>query len=82
MMATIQRSLPVRTRPFGFSRLLGHPLIYLILLLGIVVTLLPFGFAILSSFKTNTEIVRIPPTFWPEKWTFQNYLTIFNDPKV
>lgn len=24
----------------------------------------------------------MPPTLFPEKWTFQNYLTIFNDPKL
>ncbi len=81
-MAALQRSVPARTRTPGLGRALGPSIVYLILLLGTTVTLLPFVFAILTSFKTNTEIVRIPPTFWPEKWTFQNYLTIFNDPKV
>jgi multiple sugar transport system permease protein len=37
---------------------------------------------ILSSFKTNAELLRIPPTFWPENPTLQNYITLFNDPKV
>jgi multiple sugar transport system permease protein len=62
----------------SFSRLL----IYLILTLGLVFTLLPFIMMILSSFKTNLENLRIPPTFWPEKFTLENYLTIFNDPKL
>jgi multiple sugar transport system permease protein len=35
-----------------------------------------------TSFKPPSEIVRIPPTFFPRTWTFQNYQTIFNDPNV
>ncbi len=55
---------------------------YTILTLGLGVTLLPFLMMILSSFKTNTEVLRVPPTFFPEAPTINNYLTIFNDPKL
>lgn len=37
---------------------------------------------ILSSFKTNVEVLRVPPTFWPETFTLENYVKIFNDPKL
>ena len=47
-----------------------------------VFTLLPFIWIILTSFKTAGEIIRVPPTFLPEKWTLQSYITIFTDPKV
>jgi len=37
----------------------------------------PFVWMFLSSFKPALEIIRIPPTFWPEKPSFENYETIF-----
>jgi multiple sugar transport system permease protein len=36
----------------------------------------------MTSLKPASEIVRIPPTFFPEQWTLNSYQTIFNDPKV
>ncbi len=70
------------TRPVPAGKIVRQVVTYGILLLGTLVTLLPFLLAILTSFKTNAEIIHVPPSFFPEKWTFQNYLTIFNDPKV
>ncbi len=60
----------------------NRALVYLILIVGAVFTLLPFIWIILTSFKTSAEIIRVPPTFLPEKWTLQSYITIFTDPKV
>jgi multiple sugar transport system permease protein len=57
-------------------------IIYAILIAGCTVTLIPFLWMILASFKPTSEVLRVPPTFFPEKWTFQSYLTIFTDPKV
>jgi multiple sugar transport system permease protein len=57
-------------------------LFYFVLTLGLSFTLLPFIMMILSSFKTNVEVLRVPPTFWPEHFTFENYIKIFNDPKL
>ncbi len=82
-MSALNPTYPVKTaRPIPAGRIARLAITYGILLLGTLVTLLPFLLAILTSFKTNAEIIRIPPTFIPENWTFQNYLTIFNDPKV
>ena len=55
---------------------------YLILSAGLIFTLLPFLMMIFSSFKTNTEVLKTPPTFFPQNPTLQNYVTIFNDPKL
>ena len=69
------------TRRYG-----GHHVtrffVYAILILGTLVTLVPFIWILATSFKSASEIVRIPPTFFPEKWTAQSYLTILNDPKI
>jgi multiple sugar transport system permease protein len=64
------------------GKLSGRILIYVILTLGLSFTLLPFIMMILSSFKTNVEVLRVPPTFWPENFTLENYVKIFNDPKL
>lgn len=72
-----------QTRKSASRRLpLGRFLLYLVLTLGLSFTLLPFLMMILSSFKTNLEVLRVPPTFFPEKFTLENYIKIFNDPKL
>ena len=64
------------------SKFFSRFLIYFVLTLGLSFTLLPFMMMILSSFKTNLEVLRVPPTFWPENFTLENYTKIFNDPKL
>jgi multiple sugar transport system permease protein len=84
-MATSQTTTYIPPRPgahFRPRRVMGKSIIYLILILGTVATLLPFVWAVLTSFKAASEIIRIPPTFFPQHWTLQSYQTIFNDPKV
>lgn len=41
--------------------------------------ILPFVWMILGSFKTGREIRQIPPTFFPEEFTLDNYQTILTD---
>lgn len=66
-----------RTQRRLFSR---KVIIYAILLLGSVLTLLPFIWTILASFKTHAEIINpATQTFLPREFTTQNYTTIFND---
>ena len=50
----------------------------LLLLLGLV-ALLPFVWMIFGSFKTGRELRQMPPTFFPHTFTFDNYMTIFQD---
>jgi multiple sugar transport system permease protein len=64
------------------ARLLGRSGGYLILLAGLLFTLVPFVYVILTSLKPPSEIIRVPPSFLPQQWTFQNYERIFTDPKV
>jgi len=61
---------------------LGTYLAYMILILGVSMNLMPFIWIILGSFKTATELVQIPPTFWPENPTVENYHTILTDPNL
>lgn len=64
------------------QRRLGRGLLYALLVAGCIATLVPFIWMILASFKSSGEIIRIPPTLWPENPTLANYQTIFNDPKL
>jgi len=61
---------------------LGQVLVYMVLILGLSLTLMPFLWMLLSSLKTTAEILRVPPTFWPESPTLKNYMTILTDPKL
>jgi multiple sugar transport system permease protein len=85
-MATAVRTHARSARPHaGLTRArygLGRFLVYVSLVVGLSVTLMPFVWMILSSFKTSAEILRTPPTFWPENPTLDNYRTILQDPKL
>ncbi|MCV3297125.1 carbohydrate ABC transporter permease [Oenococcus kitaharae] len=48
-----------------------------ILLVWGLVTVLPFLWMFLSSFKTNAEISQMTQSFLPKRWTFQNYENLF-----
>lgn len=60
------RKMPVRTR-VGMIVVNG-----VLIVLGIF-TVLPFVWMVLSSFKTNPEIVGLDQSFFPREWTFGNY---------
>lgn len=63
---------------FAFGRISA----YLILIAGLSFTLLPFMHVLLSSLKTNAELLRVPPTFIPEKPTLMNYITVLSDSQI
>ncbi len=73
MQATLKR--PSRKTKFKTGKIL----VYLILIIGSLIAFLPFVWMILASFKTGPEVRQIPPTFFPQEWTLENYRTIFND---
>ena len=79
-------SLPITIvkthKPIHWGKFFNRLLLYFVLTLGLSFTLLPFIMMIMSSFKTNVEVLRVPPTFLPEHFTLDNYFKIFNDPKL
>lgn len=80
-MSTIQLAAPAASKRRR-GRTLTQVFAYLILFIGLAVTLVPFIWILMTSLKPASEIVRIPPTFFPEQWTLNSYQTIFADPKV
>jgi multiple sugar transport system permease protein len=69
-------------KPARVGFITSRVVLYSILLFGCLFTLVPFVWMLSTSFKSSTEIVKLPPTFLPEKPTLQSYKTIFNDPHV
>lgn len=58
--------------------------IYIFLSLGALLITFPFIWMVLSSMKTPEEILRIPPTFFPEEFSIENFkevLTYGNLPR-
>ena len=52
---------------------------YPILIFGSLISLLPFAWMLLSSFKTLKEVRQIPPTFFPQEFTLDNYQKVLTD---
>ena len=48
--------------------------VYLILAAAVVWTLFPFYWTMITSFKTSPEIAAKPVTYWPMKFTWENYV--------
>jgi multiple sugar transport system permease protein len=53
-------------------------LLYTVVSLGFVAVVTPFVWMVLGSFKTQGELLRVPPTWWPEKPTLDNYRSLFS----
>jgi len=62
-------------RAIGAPR--AHPLAYAVLGLGLVVVMSPFIWMALSSVKGEGEIRRVPPTWWPQEPTLDNFTELF-----
>ncbi len=52
--------------------------IYLIGTLGLVAVAAPFVWMVLGSFKTQGELLQVPPTWLPENATTENYEALFS----
>jgi len=51
-------------------------IIHCILIIFILLTLLPFLWTLSTSFKPNGEILKYPPTLFPNDYTLANYKTV------
>ncbi len=51
--------------------------VYVVLTVGLILMVLPFVWMVLSSLKTDAEVIATPPTWWPHDITLDNYRTLF-----
>ncbi|MCO7174841.1 carbohydrate ABC transporter permease [Sporolactobacillus kofuensis] len=52
-------------------------IVLIILVVGGILMVLPFIWMLLSSVKTDMEILQIPPSIWPKSFTLDNFITLF-----
>ncbi len=55
---------------------------YFLLIPLSLIDLLPFVWMIFGSFKSGAEIRQIPPTFFPQQFTLDNYRTVLSEPSL
>jgi trehalose/maltose transport system permease protein len=55
-------------------KLIGNVLFYVLLLVIIVVSVFPFYYAIITSFKSGTALFEV--TYWPTQFSFDNYVSV------
>ena len=72
---------PTNKRP-SLTFVLGKSGAYTVLILGLVATLLPFFYIMVSSLKTEAELRKTPPDFFPAEPTFKHYTTILTDDRI
>lgn len=48
---------------------------YIALILGSVVMIFPFIWMLLTAFKTNSEVLQIPPSILPSQWNMGSFAT-------
>ena len=53
------------------AKTLYRSMVYLVLLAGAVTTILPFLWMILTSLKSSSEVILMPPRFFPKRLAFR-----------
>jgi len=55
-----------------------HAVKFFVLAFFLVLIMFPFLWLLISSFKSTQEIFSLPITYWPAKFTIENYIQIFS----
>lgn len=53
------------------------PWLYAVMGVGLFLVVIPFLWMVISSFKPEAEVRAVPPTWWPETVTTENYGQLF-----
>lgn len=51
--------------------------LYAVMAGGLVLVVVPFLWMVISSFKPESEVMAVPPTWWPRTVTMDNYRQLF-----
>ncbi len=60
------------------SKITGHVFIYVLLVLGGLMMLLPFFWMVSTAFKTGFEAMQTPPTWFPKHLLWRNWVQIWH----
>lgn len=62
------------------GRRLSKGALYLILTVMLIIVILPFIWMVLGSLKSQGELLKVPPTWWPEHASLDNFARLFERP--
>ena len=69
---------PARSRTAGTPRNRGLWIVHVVLIAGAALMVFPFVWQLLTSFKTLSDSVQVPPSFLPREWVFTNFAEVFD----
>jgi len=75
-------NMETKTKRPSVGFVLGKSGAYAVLILGLVATLLPFFYIMVSSLKTEAELRKTPPDFFPQEPTFKHYKAILTNEDI
>ena len=75
-------NMETNTKRPSVGFVLGKSGAYAVLILGLVATLLPFFYIMVSSLKTEAELRKTPPDFFPQEPTFKHYKAILTNEDI
>ncbi len=56
----------------------GKVLSTILCIVVLAAVIFPMLWLVLTSFKVNKDIIKWPPSFWPEEFTLENYITVWD----
>jgi multiple sugar transport system permease protein len=79
-MATLAQRAPRTIAPASMpiTQRLGRVFVYVLLIAIGLILFTPFILAFLGTFKTDSEIIAWPPTFFPTTWLVENWPRLWN----
>jgi len=60
------------------TNIIVYSISYTLLIAFSIIMIMPFVWMILSTFKDQSELMRFPPKFLPDKFTLNNYVEVFS----
>lgn len=69
---------PAGSRRAGTPRNRGLWIVHVVLIVGAALMVFPFVWQLLTSFKTLSDSVQVPPSFLPREWVFTNFAEVFD----
>lgn len=76
MSSTPVASPPPRRQPIRWGHWLDRGLVYLLVAIFLFVILLPFYWIFISSITPKFQMFSIPPRYFPQQITFENYVNM------
>lgn len=72
----------ISKRTLNTIKILKYILFYAVISFVAIVMFLPFYWSLLTSFRINSEILKLPIKWYPTSFTFEHYITVFREVEI